>query len=207
MPIGIRTIELINLPDSIGTSFYFKLNNVPVFMKGANYIPSDIFLKQKTKLDLLNDLTLYKNSHFNMLRIWGGGVYGDDDFYQTCDENGILVWQDFMFACAMYPGDVKFINNVREEIKEQVIRLRNHPCLALWCGNNEINEAWFNWGWQKQFNYTKTDSTVIWNDYQKLFHSIIPKYINDFNKQTPYCNSSPFIGWGHAESLNHGDSH
>ncbi len=139
MPIGIRTIELINLPDSIGTSFYFKLNNVPVFMKGANYIPSDIFLKQKTKLDLLNDLTLYKNSHFNMLRIWGGGVYGDDDFYQTCDENGILVWQDFMFACAMYPGDVKFINNVREEIKEQVIRLRNHPSLALWCGNSEIN--------------------------------------------------------------------
>ena len=207
MPIGIRTIELINLPDSIGTSFYFKLNNVPVFMKGANYIPSDIFLKQKTKLDLLNDLTLYKNSHFNMLRIWGGGVYGDDDFYQTCDENGILVWQDFMFACAMYPGDVKFINNVREEIKEQVIRLRNHPSLALWCGNNEINEAWFNWGWQKQFNYTKADSSVIWNDYQKLFHSIIPKYINDFNKQTPYCNSSPFIGWGHAESLKQGDSH
>ena len=122
MPIGIRTIELINLPDSIGTSFYFKLNNVPVFMKGANYIPSDIFLKQKTKLDLIKEVTLYKNSHFNMLRIWGGGVYGDDDFYQTCDENGILVWQDFMFACAMYPGDVKFINNVREEIKEHVIK-------------------------------------------------------------------------------------
>jgi len=87
-----------------------------------------------------------------MLRVWGGGVYESDDFYDLCDSLGIMVWQDFMFAGGMYPGDDAFMNNVREEVKYQIERLRNHPCIVLWCGNNEVEEAWKNWGWQNQFN-------------------------------------------------------
>ncbi len=207
LPIGIRKIELVYKSDSIGNAFYFKVNGKPVFMKGANYIPSSVFLTPKNKSDYLDEFELYKKYKFNMLRVWGGGVYPDDSFYEACDKNGILVWQDFMFACAMYPGDNSFMNNVNEEIKEQIIRLRNHPSLALWCGNNEINEGWFNWGWQKQYNYSYQDSLIIWNDYQKLFHALIPINISAYSHQTPYWYSSPSIGWGHKESLTQGDSH
>ena len=207
LPIGIRKIELVYKSDSIGNAFYFKVNGKPVFMKGANYIPSSIFLSPKNKSDYLDEFELYKKYNFNMLRVWGGGVYPDDNFYEACDKNGILVWQDFMFACAMYPGNDSFMNNVNEETKEQIIRLRNHPSLALWCGNNEINEGWCNWGWQKQYNYSYQDSLVIWNDYQKLFHALIPINVSVYSHQTPYWYSSPSIGWGHKESLTQGDSH
>lgn len=205
--VGIRKIEWVFKKDSIGYSFYFKLNNFPVFMKGANYVPSDIFLKQKSLSDYDEEFKLFKDAHFNMLRVWGGGVYGDDNFYESCDKNGILVWQDFMFACAMYPNSANFLENEKAEIEEQVIRLRNHPSLALFCGNNEIDEAWNNWGWQKQFNYSKEDSAKIWNEYASLFQSIIPKVINKNAPTTGYLSSSPLIGWGHEESLFDSDSH
>lgn len=204
---GLRTIELNNEKDPSGVSFYFKLNGTPVFMKGANYIPSDIFLIAQNKKGYSEEVENYKKHHINMLRIWGGGVYGDDAFYESCDEQGILVWQDFMFACAMYPGDERFVTNVRAEIQDQIIRLRNHPSLALWCGNNEIDEAWNNWGWQKQFAYSKQDSARIWQDYQNLFHTIIPEIKKACDPLTPYWPSSPSIGWGRSESLKQGDSH
>lgn len=105
----------------------------------------------------------------NMLRVWGGGIYENDIFYDLCDSLGILIWQDFMFVCAMYPGDEDFFNNVRQEVTEQVIRLREHPSIALWCGNNEIDEGWHNWGWQKQYNYSADDSTRIYSDYKNCF--------------------------------------
>lgn len=205
--VGIRKIEWVFKPDSIGNTFYFKLNGVPVFMKGANYIPSDIFLGQKNKQAYKQELATYKEVHMNMLRIWGGGVYGSDEFFNACDEQGILVWQDFMFACAMYPGDTDFMNNTKEEIIEQVTRLQNHPSLALWCGNNESDEGWKNWGWQKQFKYSRKDSAKIGDDYTKLFHSIIPEIIKNNSPKIPYLSSSPLIGWGHKESLTHSDSH
>lgn len=204
---GLRTIELINENDSSGVSFYFKLNGKPIFMRGANYIPSDVFLTAQNKKDYSEEIENYKKHNINMLRVWGGGVYGDDDFYESCDEHGILVWQDFMFACAMYPGDQNFISNVRAEIQDQIIRLRNHPSLALWCGNNEIDEAWNNWGWQKQFAYSKQDSAKIWKDYQSLFHTLIPEIKKINNPVTPYWPSSPSVGWGRSESLKQGDSH
>ena len=204
---GLRTIELINEKDSSGVSFYFKLNGKPVFMKGANYIPSDVFLTIQNKKDYSEEIESYKKYNINMLRIWGGGVYGDDAFYESCDEQGILVWQDFMFACAMYPGDDEFTGNVRAEIQEQITRLRNHPSLALWCGNNEIDEAWNNWGWQKQFAYSKRDSTKIWKEYQNLFHTLIPEVLKVCDPVTPYWPSSPSVGWGRSESLKQGDAH
>lgn len=205
--IGIRKIELIREKDSIGESFYFKLNDVPLFIKGANYIPQDNFLPlvKKEKYE-----TLIKNcnrTNINMLRVWGGGVYEDDEFYNQCDANGILVWQDFMFACGMYPGDSAFLKNVRIEASQNISRLKNHPCIALWCGNNEIDEEWKNWGWQKQFGYSKKDSAKIWSDYLKIFENIIPEAIENILPSSNYISTSPKIGWGHPESLKEGDSH
>jgi beta-mannosidase len=142
-----------------------------------------------------------------MLRIWGGGTYGSDELYQLCNENGILIWQDFMFACAMYPGDSGFANNVNEELKDQIIRLRNHPSLAIWCGNNEIDEGWKNWGWQKQYNYSTIDSARVAMHYFSLFEEQIKEAVQNLDGNRFYWPSSPSIGWGRKESLTQGDAH
>ena len=207
--IGLRTIELVQEKDKIGKSFYFKLNGVPVFMKGANVIPPDSFLPRATDSVYQSIVKNAKDANMNMLRVWGGGVYADDAFYDACDKNGILVWQDFMFACAMYPGDEYFLDNVREEVIDNVSRLQNHPSIALWCGNNENDEGWHNWGWQKQYKYTETDSAKIWNDYKKLFYELIPQTLDSIlpKNENRYWPSSPSIGWGRKESLLSGDSH
>jgi len=207
--IGLRTIELVQEDDEKGKSFYFKLNGKPIFIKGANIIPLDHFVPRVT--DSLNHLLVInaKNANMNMLRVWGGGVYGDDAFYNACDANGILVWQDFMFACAMYPGDAHFLENIKQEVINNVTRLQNHPSLALWCGNNENDEGWHNWGWQKQFNYSKADSAKIWNDYKKVFHALIPTTLDSLlpKNENRYWSSSPSLGWGRKESLTQGDVH
>ncbi len=207
--VGIRKIELIQEKDEFGTSFYFKLNGKPVFMKGANYIPPDSFIPKKSSSSYHETIQNARKANMNMLRVWGGGVYADDEFYNACDANGILVWQDFMFACAMYPADEKFIENVKQEVIDNVNRLQNHPSIALWCGNNENDEGWHNWGWQKQFQYSKADSTKIWNDYKKVFHEIIPQTLDSIlsKEKNLYWPSSPSIGWGKKESLTQGDSH
>ncbi len=205
--IGIRTVKLVQKKDEKGESFFFELNGIPVFMKGANYIPQDNFL---TRVDSAKYKTLIENAklaNMNMLRIWGGGIYENDLFYNLCDQNGILIWQDFMFAGSMYPGDEQFIESCKTEATQQIIRLRNHPSVALWCGNNEVDEAWHNWGWQQQLNYSEEEQKEIWESYQLLFHSTLPKLVNSFNPQRSYWPSSPSIGWGHQESLEKGDSH
>jgi beta-mannosidase len=209
LSIGLRTIELVQEKDTFGKSFYFKLNGKPVFIKGANYVPNDSFLPNASKISPLDLVLNAKAAHMNMLRVWGGGVYAEDAFYEACDANGILVWQDFMFACAMYPGDAKFVANVKQEVIDNVNRLQNHPSLALWCGNNENDEGWHNWGWQKQFNYSKSDSTQVWTDYKKVFHEMIPNTLDSLlsKDKNNYWPSSPSIGWGRKESLLQGDSH
>jgi beta-mannosidase len=206
-PVGLRTIELVQAPDSVGSSFYFKLNGVPLYMKGSNLIPPESFMPKANKTTYEALLSKAQDQGINMLRVWGGGVYLDDDFYSLCDEKGIFVWQDFMFAGGMYPGDLGFQQNVAQEIKEQVIRLRNHPSLALWCGNNELEEGWNNWGWQKQFAYSASDSAKIYQDYTKLFKENIPKILGEFDGTRPYHPSSPTNGWGRKESLTSGDLH
>lgn len=205
--IGIRTLELVQQKDALGESFLFKLNGIPVFMKGANVIPSDNFLPRVSPERYDSLISLAKTSHMNMLRVWGGGIYEDDAFYSKCDENGILIWQDFMFACAMYPGDPAFLNNVQAEVRDNVLRLRNHPCLAIWCGNNEIDEGWQNWGWQKQYAYSANDSATIYGYYRELFHTLIPSILQDLDPDRPYHPSSPRLGWGRKESLKEADSH
>ncbi|REC47689.1 beta-mannosidase [Chryseobacterium pennipullorum] len=207
--IGLRTIELVQEKDQKGRSFYFKVNGNPMYTKGTNWIPADSFSPRVNAEKYQKLVRDAKKAHMNMIRIWGGGIYEDDEFYKACDENGILVWQDFMFAGSFYPADENFLNNVKEEVKDQVRRLQNHPSIALWCGNNEIDEAIVNWGYQKQFKYSKNDSLQVWKDYKKLFHEVIPQALKEnlTADKNIYWPSSPSIGWGHKESLTEGDSH
>ena len=207
LKVGIRKIELVQQKDSIGENFYFKLNNIPIFIKGANYVPQDVFTARVNFNDYKKIILSAVNSNMNMLRVWGGGIYADDEFLNLCDEFGILVWQDFMFANSMPPGDSLFFENVKTEATENIKRIRNHPSLALWCGNNEIEEGWFNWGWQKQFNYTENDIKNIWNDYKNIFHKLLPELVSNLNPEINYISSSPKLGWGNKESLHSGDMH
>ncbi len=204
---GIRTIEWVNEQAENGESFYLKLNGKPVFMKGANYIPPHHFLNNLTPSVYTNLVANAAASHMNMLRVWGGGVYAPDIFYEACDSLGILVWQDFMFACAMYPSDTAFLNNVAEEVLTQTQRLQNHTSIAIWCGNNENAEGWHNWGWQKQFNYSVQDSAKIAYSYYQLFDSLIPSILKSNDPNRFYWPSSPAFGWGREKSLSSGDLH
>jgi len=207
--IGLRTVELIQEKDEKGKSFYFKINGNSMYAKGTNWIPSDSFTPRITKEKYQKLIKDSKEANMNMIRVWGGGIYEDDEFYKACDENGILVWQDFMFAGSFYPSDENFQKNVEFEVRDQINRLQNHPSLALWCGNNEVDEAIVNWGYQKQFKYSKEDSLQVWKDYKKIFHEVIPNAIKKYatSDKSIYWPSSPSIGWGHKESLTEGDSH
>ncbi|MFC1791004.1 glycoside hydrolase family 2 protein, partial [Gemmatimonadota bacterium] len=204
--IGLRTVELVTQADSVGESFFFQVNGVPVFMKGANIIPLDHFSPRVTEegyRDLFRDVT---EANMNMLRVWGGGIYEEDLFYDLADEHGILIWQDFMFANGMYPGDQEFLDNVRAEATHQVRRLRSHPSLALWCGNNEMDEGWHRWGWARAYD-APVDSAAVWEAYQAIFHRVLPEVVAQEDPQRRYWPSSPSLGWGDPESLNRGDSH
>jgi beta-mannosidase len=188
---GIRTIELVHEKDKDGKSFYFKLNGRPVFMKGANYIPQDNFLNRvgmEQHKKLLSDV---KASEMNMLRVWGGGIYEDDMFYKLCDSLGILVWQDFMFACTMYPGTEKFRKSVGEEIRQNIRRLRNFPCIAIWCGNNENETGWFKKWMRGGIPYGQSDSAKIYEDHKFLFHNLITEIVKAEDPSRSYTRSSP----------------
>jgi len=193
--IGLRTLKLIQKPDSAGHSFYFELNGVPVFAKGENHIPNDMFLNRVTRDVYDWEIGTAVKSNVNMLRVWGGGIYEDDYFYQLCDRNGILIWQDFMFACSLYPGNEAFLKSVTLEADYQVKRLRNHPCMALWCGNNEIDVAWQNenknggWGWQK--GYTAEQRNQIWSAYDTIFNHILASAVKSLSPSVAYWQSSP----------------
>ena len=206
--MGIRTIEMVEEPDSIGTAFYFKVNGTPLYMKGANYIPEEMITswmsREKTK-KLLEQCV--GDAHMNMLRIWGGGIYPPDYFYEICDSLGILVWQDFMFAGSTYPYSDEYINNVRKEAEKQVIRYKNHPSLALWCGNNEISEGYYNWGWQNSMGWSDEEYKEMKDGYDRLFEEMLDEVVKTNDKSRPYWPSSPKNGWGRAASLTEGDVH
>ena len=201
---GLRTVELATEKDAIGSAFYFKINGIPVYAKGANYIPQNSFqtvVTEKHYEQLLNDVV---GANMNMLRVWGGGIYENDLFYELADEKGLLIWQDFMFACAMYPGDPEFLETVQQEAIQNVKRLRNHPAVVLWCGNNESAEGWRRWGWKK--GRSKAEKNEIWSHYLKLFDSILPSTVQSYS-DTPYWESSPLFGRGNKKHLTQGDAH
>lgn len=201
---GIRTIALISEKDSIGESFYFKVNGVDVFMKGANYIPQNSLQDQVTSAHYEKLVQNVVDANMNMLRVWGGGIYENDIFYDLCDEKGILVWQDFMFACAMYPGDAEFLENIKHEAIDNVKRLRNHASIALWCGNNENNEAWHNWDWQA--GKSKQQKTELWDNYLKVFDTMLPNIVDKYTT-TSYWESSPKYSRYNRLHKTEGDAH
>ncbi|MBP1573768.1 MAG: glycoside hydrolase family 2 protein [Oscillospiraceae bacterium] len=199
--IGLRTLTVSQEKDEWGEEFCFINNGVKIFAMGANYIPEDQIVSSCTKERTTKLLEECKAANYNFIRVWGGGYYPDDYFFDWCDENGIIVWQDFMFACAAYLLTPEFEATVREEIKDNVIRLRNHASLGLWCGNNEIESAWEGWGWN--------DDPEAKADYLTLFEDIIPTILNEYDPETFYWPSSPSSGGGFKNSSsNHaGDTH
>ena len=206
--IGVRTIEVVQDKDSIGRSFYFRVNGLPLFAKGSNHVPCDALITKISNEQYRDIINAVRDANMNMLRVWGGAIYENDIFYDLCDESGILIWQDFMFANAMYPGDQAFLENVRQEVIGNVKRLRNHPSLALWSGNNEIISAWGNKFWKHpELNITQNDSAKIFQDYLKIFHDVIPGVIAQYNPQTFYWSSSPQSEPGVVSNFQSGDYH
>lgn len=204
---GIRKVKLMQIPDKDenGTSFFIQLNGKDVFIKGANYIPPDSFATRVTKEKHDELIKSMIDGNYNGMRIWGGGYFETLYFYDKCDENGLLIFQDFMFACEMYPGTEEYMLNYREEFIENVLNLKTHPSIVLWIGNNEVNEAWHNWGFTT--NLTQNNIDTVWNWYLSIFEGLFPKLVSEFDSQRPYWPSSPLYGYGHPESLLFGDSH
>ncbi len=186
--VGIRTVELVTQEDGRDT-FYFKINGRKVFVKGANWIPSDSFLPRVREETYRRLLTLARDAHMNLLRVWGGGIYEDERFYALCDELGLMVWQDFMFACAAYPQDEPFLSEVRAEAEENVARLRHHPSVVLWCGNNE-NE----WIWTRE-----TDAPLAEMPGYRLYHREFPAWLKQLDPFRPYWPGTP---WGEESDPN-----
>ena len=206
---GIKTFEMVDEPDSIGRAFYFKVNGVPMYAKGANYVPEEMIETWINADNTLRLLRQAKDAHFNMLRVWGGGIYPSDDFFNICDSLGILVWEDLMYAGTMYPYEHLFCDNVSIETEEQVKRLASHPSLALWCGGNEVSEGYYNWGWQQSLGWSDGDDKGIKDGYDHMFDSSgwLPYIIATNDGTRPYWPSSPSKGWGRPESLTQGDVH
>ena len=208
---GLRTVELVQKNDSIGQSFQFIVNGKPLFMRGADWIPASSYpgtMARSEGDDRYAELIKQaKDANMNMLRVWGGGYYEHDAFYDYCDQMGILVWQDFMFACNIYPGDQAFMDNVKIEAEEQVKRLRHHACIATWCGNNEVHNGLEDWGWKDALGYTDQQYTQMYEDYEQLFEKLLPKVCIDNMYKSNYVHSSPTYGWGHPECTTHGCSH
>jgi len=189
---GLREVKLIQekINESTnGTTFYFRVNGKDIFVKGSNWVPSDAFHTRITPKKYERLLESARLANMNMLRVWGGGVYEDDHFYSLCDEKGIMVWQDFMFACAMYPADNKFLQNVKTEVIENVMRLKHHPSIALWAGNNE-NEAALAKNWYS----TNKDKQLYEKDYKMLYTETIKQVVKELDKERPFVTSSPTNG-------------
>ena len=207
--IGIRKIELLADSTLSQPNFYFKVNGAPTFAKGVNYIPQDLFLPRVSTKDYERILQAAADANMNMIRVWGGGVYENDRFYELCDSLGLMVWQDFMFACAMYPGDADFLENVKQEAIDNVKRLSHHPSMALWCGNNEVLAAWKRWGWEQTAIDEQSPEIAhkIWKHYDTLFHHILPEVVSEHHRGIDYWASSPSASEGLPEEYTHGDTH
>lgn len=189
--IGLRTIKLDRHKDQWGQSFQFVVNGMPVFAKGANWVPGHSFQASLTP-DIYEDtLQSAVAAHMNIIRVWGGGVYENDLFYDLCDEKGLLVWQDFMFACALYPGNPAFLASVTRESEYQVRRLSHHAAMALWCGNNELETAHSDISKQPKLKKA----------YDDIFYRVLPDVVRRLDPQRDYWPSSPHNPWGYEKGL------
>ena len=232
--LGLRTIELRQESDEWGRSFVFVVNGVPIFAKGSNWIPADSFPTRISDEHLEGLIRAAAETHHNMLRVWGGGFYEEERFYDLCDRYGILVWQEFIFSCSIYPLDgAEFVENVRVEALENMRRIRHRASLALWCGNNEMEWGWESWGWAKypmedqlpalveQYpslgflldSLGKRNLLADWktlqNAYKQFFHSTLPAWVAEFDPDTPYWPSSPSSDtpFSNVNGQKQGDAH
>lgn len=205
-------VELRQEQDSIGQSFTFFKDGKPIFAKGANWIPCHSFpiLTPALKDQYRYLLTSAKEANFNMLRVWGGGIYEPDYFFDLCDSLGLMVWMDFNFSCALYPSDKEFLDNVKIEAEEQVKRIAQHPCVVVWCGNNEVKNGWEDWGWQGQYGWSDSQQAELKHGIDTIFgeNGILAQAVKEFDPlKRAYITTSPLYGWGHPECVTHGDSH
>ncbi len=198
--IGFRTIEVITQPDERGIGMVFRVNGRDIFAKGANWIPTDALPGRHNRQQYEQLLDSALQANMNMIRVWGGGQYEYEYFYEICDQKGLLVWQDFMFACAMYPSDPDFLENVRQEAEFQIKRLKHHPSLALWCGNNEDIGAltWFKESRENRDRY------II--DYDRLNEGVLAKAVKTIDPHRKWWSSSPSAGEGDYSDCWHDDS-
>jgi beta-mannosidase len=200
--IGLRTFTLQRKKDKWGESFEFKVNGMPFFAKGANWIPADAILARVNRTRYARLLGDAASCNMNMIRVWGGGVYEEDLFYDICDELGLCVWQDFMFACSMYPSfSTDFMRNVRQEAEDNINRLGHHACITLWCGNNEIEEGLVGDKW--------TPIQMSWADYTKLFDRLLAGVVKRYDPSSAYWPGSPHSPYIREDYNNpaQGDSH
>lgn len=204
--VGLRSIRVVMEDDEHGKSFYFEVNGHPMFAKGANFIPDDALLPNVTTERYKRIFEDVKAANMNMLRVWGGGIYEDDKFYDEADRNGILIWQDFLFACTTYPHDHLFLKRVEAEAEYNIKRLRGHASLAMWCGNNEIYEGVRYWGWKNK--YTAEAFAEMNRGYDVLFRQLLPDMVKRFDSDRFYMHGSPYeANWGRPESWKIADSH
>ncbi|MGE5557244.1 MAG: beta-mannosidase [Bacillota bacterium] len=194
---GIRTVRIIQEKDEEGETFIFEINGVKVFAKGACWIPADNMLPRLTARDYRKYVELARDANMNMLRVWGGGIYEDQSFYEACDEMGVMVWQDFMYACAQYPDDHAWFRKLAEEEAVSVVRgLRNHPSIVLWCGNNENNQGFYSW-------WGNGDPEYLGN---YVYKKILPEVCAQNDPARPYWTSSPY-GGKDPNGMEAGDRH
>ena len=201
--IGLRTLTISQEKDEWGNEFAFCVNGVKIFTRGGNYIPDDCLYTRITEKKLDYILESCRRAHFNCVRVWGGGYYPSDAFYDLCDEKGLIVWQDLMYACNVYDVTDAFAENCRQETYDNVRRLRHHASLGLWCGNNEIESAWDHWGdFQKETPYLRAD-------YIRLFEEVLPKAVQEADGETFYWHSSPSCGgcFDNPDDASRGDTH
>ena len=233
--VAANGVELRQEQDSIGQCFTFYRDGKPIFVKGANWIPVHSFpvddSANRARYRLL--LTSAKEAGFNMLRVWGGGIYEHDYFFDLCDSLGLMVWMDFNFSTMLYPDNPEMLQSIKEEAYQNVARLARHPCIVVWCGNNEVKNGWEDWGWQGVFKWTPEQRARLQHAMDTIFGIENGKWKNEnpadavqklsiFNSQfsilghavavcdplhRPYITTSPLYGWGHPECVTHGDSH
>lgn len=201
--IGLRTMTISTQKDQWGKEFCFQVNGIKIFSMGADYIPQDNILSRITKERTRDLLLQCVKASYNTIRVWGGGYYPEDDFYDICDELGLIVWQDLMFACNIYSMTEEFEQSIVLETIDNVKRIQNHACLGIWCGNNEIESAWAYWGWKD------THSKKLLADYIKQFEYVIPKAVKQLDQQNFFWPSSPSSGgcFDATGDENQGDVH
>ena len=209
---SVRNIELRQEKDSVGQSFTFYRDGKPIFIKGANWIPVHSFpVDNKANRDRYRLLlTSAKEARFHMLRVWGGGIYEHDYFFDLCDSLGLMVWMDFNFSTMLYPDNPEMLKSIKEEAYQNVRRIAKHPCVVLWCGNNEVKNGWEDWGWQNVYKWTPEQRARLQHGIDTLFgeNGILAQAVRDCDpQQRPYITTSPLYGWGHPECVTHGDSH